>query len=163
MQCAQVLQSIHNCIKSNAYGRRLRLLLVVLPLPKMTYSPVIFPRSERGCEADLESFPGPAESLIQKKSNWFQNSTYTLKSLTSIPITSIKHCSWQPFLSLDSWWNTESEIRQTRLSVKIVLYVQEITLITDLFVTSACLLSLYPLTEISFSLSMSRTVNVLSS
>ncbi len=69
MQCAKVLPYIHNGIKSNAYGRRLPLLLVFSSLPKITYSPVILLRSVRGCEADLESFPGPAGSLIQKKSN----------------------------------------------------------------------------------------------
>ena len=78
---------------------------------KMTYSSVIFPGSVR--VADLQSFPGPAE--IQKTSDWFQNSTYTLKSLTSIPITRIKHCSWQSFPSSDSCRNTETEIKQTKL------------------------------------------------
>lgn len=56
MQRAQVLQYIHNGIKSNAYGERLRLLLVFSSLPKITSSPVIFLRSVRGCEADLQSF-----------------------------------------------------------------------------------------------------------
>lgn len=148
MHCVQVLQYMHNCMKSNRHGRRLYYLFSSL-CQKITWSLVIFQRSGR--VANLESFPGPAESLIQKKSNWFHKSTYTLEGLTSMPIT--RTCSCLLFSFSDSCWNTVTEIRQTSFLYKILLYVQGITLITDLFITSACLLCLSPVTEINFSLS----------